>query len=311
MTVTRRQFLTVSSALLASGALSPLRLGAQAAPAAPVTKFQDLRRSAGIFTGRGGTIGWLITPDNTVVVDSQYPDTAKICLDGLKSRASHPIDFLLNTHHHVDHTAGNGVFRPAVGRIVAQRGEPALQRAAAAQAHTLPEQVYPDMTFSTNWKMVLATETVSATYHGPAHTGADIVVRFEDAGVVHMGDLVWNHLHPFIDRPAGASVVNWVKVLEAVLNEDPADTVYIFGHGKASAGVTGHAADLRHFRDYFTAVIEYVQRGIRAGESKAEIAKLPALRGFEDYEAPAPPRVSLASVLEVTYEELTAPERPA
>jgi glyoxylase-like metal-dependent hydrolase (beta-lactamase superfamily II) len=274
------------------------------APAPPATAFRDLRRGVGCFTGQGGTIGYIITPDNTVVVDSQYPATAKICLDGLKSRAAHPIDFLINTHHHEDHTAGNPVMRPAVGRIVAQRGEPALQRKAADQAGTLTAQVFPDTVFTTDWKMVLDQETVSAHFYGPGHTGADIVVLFENANVVHMGDLAWNRFHPFVDRPAGASIANWQKALDRIAGQHTADAIYIFGHGKPEAGITGGRSDLLNFRDYFTAVIDYVQRGVEAGHSKEDIVKLERLRGFEDYVAPSK-TINLAQVLGAAYDELT------
>lgn len=305
MAITRREFLGRSSLVLAAGAAGVARLRAQAPAAPPTTTFTDLRRGAGYFTGQGGTIGYVITADNTVVIDSQYPDTAKVCLDGLKSRASHPIDFLINTHHHVDHTAGNPVFRPAVTRIVAQQGEPALQRRASEQSGTLNDQVFPDVVFGTDWKMVLAQETVSAHFYGPGHTGADIIVHFEDASVVHMGDLVWNRFHPFVDRAAGASIVNWQKTLDRVAGQHPRDTIYIFGHGKPDAGVTGSRADVLRFRDYFSAVLDYVQRGIQAGRSKAEVTALESLRSFEDYVAPSK-TITLAQVLGVAYEELTA-----
>ncbi|MDE3154943.1 MAG: MBL fold metallo-hydrolase [Acidobacteriota bacterium] len=300
--MSRRGFLAVSSLAIGAACAGDLRLRAQEAPA---TKFQDLRGGAGIFTGRGGTIGWVITRDNTVVVDSQYPDTAKACLAGLRSRAAHPIDFLLNTHHHVDHTAGNPIFRPAVTQIVAQRGEPALQRRYAVQTSTTATQVYPDTLFDTDWKMVLTSETVLAHYYGPGHTGADIVVTFQNAGVVHMGDLVWNRWHPFVDRPYGASIVNWVTTLGQVTARYPADTIYIFGHAKPGASVTGTQADVLHFRDYFTAVLDYVRRGMERGQSKDEITKLDVLPGFEDFEAPSK-TLTLGAVLGVAYDELNA-----
>lgn len=306
MVLTRRAFLGRSSLAVAAGLAGARPLRAQTPAAAPpATAFKELRRGAGCFTGQGGTIGYIITADNTVIVDSQYPATAKICLDGLKSRAAHPIDFLFNTHHHVDHTAGNPVMRPAVTRIVAQQGEPALQRQASAQTHTLAQQVYPDTLFGTRWKTVLPEETISAQYYGPAHTGADIIVRFEEAGVVHMGDLVWNRLHPFVDRPAGASIVNWQQALDRIASQHAGDTIYIFGHGRPEAGVTGARADLLRFRDYFSAVLDHVRRGIQAGQSKPEITKLDTLPGFEDYAAPSA-TIALAHVLGVAYDELTA-----
>ncbi len=100
MSVTRREFFYLSSAAIA---VLPRRgaLFAQApAPAPPPTSFEAIRRNVGIFNGSGGTIGWLSNKEALVVVDSQYANTAKICLEGLKQRAGRSVDILFNTHHH-------------------------------------------------------------------------------------------------------------------------------------------------------------------------------------------------------------------
>ena len=131
-----------------------------------------------------------------------------------------------------------------------------------------------------------------------------MAVAFAGANVVHMGDLVFNRFHPFIDRPAGASIANWITVLERVPREHSADTIYIFGHGKDGSGVTGGRADLARFRDYLTAVLDFTGRQIAAGKSLEEIARTAALPGFEEYAAPDPPDVSLAHVLTTAYDEL-------
>jgi glyoxylase-like metal-dependent hydrolase (beta-lactamase superfamily II) len=75
--------------------------------------FHPLVRGVGYFPGRGGTIGWLATPDAAVIVDTQFPETAAICLAGLPDRANRPVDVVLNTHHHADHTSGNPIMKPA------------------------------------------------------------------------------------------------------------------------------------------------------------------------------------------------------
>ena len=67
-------------------------------------------------------------------------------------------------------------------------------------------------------------------YYGPAHTSGDAVVTFEKANVAHVGDLVFNRRHPYIDRPAGASIANWIKVLEGTVADHDGGTIYIFGH---------------------------------------------------------------------------------
>ncbi len=302
MKLTRRQFVVSSSLVVASGAFDRVRLFAQEPT---VTRFEPLRGGVGIFIGRGGTIGWLATDDATVVIDTQFPDTAADCLAGMKTRSARGIDALINTHHHGDHTGGNAVFKPAVGAIVAHANVPGLQRGAAERAGTEADQAYPDTTFDETWSMEMGGETVSAVHHGPGHTGGDIAVFFENANIVHMGDLMFHHRHPFVDRAAGASIRGWVTFLEQVLAAHDADTTYIFGHAKEGLPVTGSSPDLEHMRDYFSAVLQHVEQGVAAGSSRDEIVALETLTGFEDY-ASNPPRLTLGGTLGVAYDELTA-----
>ena len=79
MSVSRREFLNSSSLAFAGAAFwrvpvvgqAPPPAGQPAAPA--VTKFEDVRRNVGIFTARGGTIGWFVVADGALAVDAQFP----------------------------------------------------------------------------------------------------------------------------------------------------------------------------------------------------------------------------------------------
>ncbi|HUL54118.1 MAG TPA: MBL fold metallo-hydrolase [Opitutaceae bacterium] len=277
---------------------------ARTPPGPPVTQFTPLRRGTGVFTGRGGTIGWLASPAALVIVDTQFPDTAAACLAGLPGRERRQLDAVINTHHHADHTSGNPVFRPATKTIVAQANVPKLQFAAAEKAGEVDKQVFADTTFADVWRHDCGDEVVTAQYFGPAHTGGDAVILFERANVVHMGDLVFNRLYPFIDRPGGASVRGWVARLEEVHRTFPADAIYIFGHGNPKFGVTGTRDDLLVMRDLFTALLDHVQKGLAAGRSRDAIIALDNLPGFPDFHTPPPNRLS--GNLGVVYDELTA-----
>lgn len=298
--LSRREFMVTSSLAFASSSLLTALTFDQSLPE---TEFKSLRRNVGIFSGRGGTIGWLASPDALVVIDSQFPETAKVCLRGLEQRAKDKIDALINTHHHGDHTAGNIVFGPAAKQIVAHHNVPQLQQRAADSLGTTDSQTYADTTFDDQWKMSIGNETVLAKHYGPGHTGGDIVVFFETANVAHVGDLVFNRRHPFVDRPSGASVRGWISSLESMAGELLDDTIYVFGHAKAGRSVTGSKADLLVQRDYFSAVLEHIEKGIAAGRSRDEVSSLEALPGFDDYVG-SPPRLTLANVLGVTYDEL-------
>jgi cyclase len=212
-------------------------------------------------------------------LDSQFPDVAQACIDGLKQKSPHAIDLLLNTHHHGDHTA-NKTFRPLVKSIVAHANSAKWQKKVAEDATTDANQAYPNVTFTDAWRTTLGDETVVAKYYGAGHTEGDVVVTFEKANVVQMGDLLFNQFHPRVDRPAGGSITSWIKALETVPGH-AADTIDIFGHGKT---VTGTRADLSGFRDYLSAAMDYTRRQMQAGKSKDEIAKVESLPKFDSYE---------------------------
>ena len=278
----RRTLLAASTALLAGAFHVPVAFAQQAA-LQPV--FTPIRRNVGVFTARGGTMGWLVTKDAVVVIDSQFADSSTLFLDGLKSRTSRRIDLLLNTHHHPDHTGGNKVLRPSVAKIVAHRNVPDLQRRQAAESGAESAQAYADETFAQTWKASVGDETVSAKYYGPGHTGGDAVYLLERANVVHMGDLMYHQRHPGADRPSGGSLRNWLLTLEAIVKEHDRDTIYVFGHSKTGAPVTGSGKDLLVLRDYLTALLDVVQKGIKAGKSAAEITADWTVPGFDDLRA--------------------------
>ena len=307
--LSRRDFLIRSSAALVTASLLTRSIASAQMPKAgqpPVTpEFKSLRREVGYFTARGGTIGWLAGPSALAAVDTQFPDTAKMFLDGLPSRGGSKLDVLVNSHHHGDHTGGNGVFKPETKTIVAHANVPRLQRAAAERAKNVDSQVYADTTFADTWRLDLGAEVMSARYFGPAHTSGDIVTLFEKANVIHVGDLMFNRMYPVIDRPAGASIRGWIGILEKITKNYPADAIYVYGHGNAKFGVSGRSADLLVFRDYLSGLLDYVQRRIQAGASKEEIVALDNLPGFSDFHVPPGPQNRLPLNLGVAYDELT------
>jgi glyoxylase-like metal-dependent hydrolase (beta-lactamase superfamily II) len=240
------------------------------------------------------------------MVDTQFAETAEIFLRDLPGRGGRPLDVIVNTHHHGDHTGGNAALRPSARSIVAHANVPELLRARAeADKRPLDPATVPDATFPETWRMDLGDETVSAQYFGPAHTRGDIVVLFEKANVVHLGDLMFNRMYPVIDRPGGASIRGWVSVLEKVAADYPADAHFIFGHGQAKFGVLGGPADLRVFRDYLAALLAHVEAEIKAGKSRDDVAKLENLAGFPDFHVPPGQGNRLPMNLRVAYDELT------
>lgn len=312
MSISRRAFISVSAATpvaLALGKGAALRAWQQQ-PAPIAGVFTPIRKDVGYFTGRGGTIGYLINQEGVLVVDAQSMDAAAICIAGLQERShNRGVDALINTHHHGDHTGGNMAFKPLAKRHIAnaravelqkQVYENAVKNAAAKGSAAPAEILVASRTFTDTWGERIGKEKITARTYTPAHTGGDAIVVFEDANVVHMGDLMFNRRHPVIDKPAGASIANWIKKLEEIHKAHQNDTVFISGHYNMLLTPIATRADLLNFRDYLTSLLSFTGGLVKEGRPREEvIARKDVLKGFEDY-GPL-----TAGPLSAAFEELT------
>jgi len=266
-------------------------------------EIQNLRRGTGYFTGRGGTIGWFRGRDATVVVDAQFPPSAEQFHQHLQQMDAAPIDLLINTHHHNDHTAGNRYFRPFVSQIIAHQNVPDLQRLVSDRENSPEPPVVADTMFDSEWSVDLGDETIHLRHHGAGHTSGDAIVHFERADVIHMGDLIFNRWYPFIDREGGASIQNWIQVLGREASRAERDTLYIFGHGRSEFGITGRREELMMMRNFLSALLERTQTAIDADQTLEELLSLNNLAGFEDFSSPGA-RLSLRANLQAAWREL-------
>jgi len=304
MSLSRREFLVTSAAAAVAGKLvQPAFALAQQGPA-PQPVFTAIRRNVGFFTMRGGTIGWMVNPGAVVAVDSQYPAEATACLNGLNERSGNrPVDFLINTHHHGDHTGGNISFRGAAKKVVAHvKADEHMRQPPGSQPPA--DQLFPDTTFTETWSADVGDEKVSAKFYGRAHTSGDAAITFERANVVHMGDLMFHQRHPVVDRAAGATLRGWMTVLDRAMRDHANDTIYIFGHTGAGLPVTGSQADVTRFKDYMGALLAFVETQVKAGKSREEVlAMRDPLPGFENFGRFGQPNPRDA--LTCAYEEVT------
>ena len=305
MSSSRRDFLATSALAAVAGTLGRPSLVSGLQGQAPSPVFTPIRRNVGFFTMRGGTIGYLVNSNGVVVVDSQFPAEAKTCLDGLNERSGgKPVDLLINTHHHGDHSGGNLSFRGSAKKVVAHaKADEHMRQPPGGQPPA--DQLFPDTTFTETWSADVGDEKIRARHYGRAHTSGDAVITFERANVAHMGDLMFNQRHPVVDRAAGATIRGWMTVLERTPRDHANDTAYIFGHANTGLPVTGNATDLAKFRDYFGALLAFVESQVKAGRTRDEVlAMRDPLKGFESFGrfGQANPRDALTCA----YEEVTA-----
>ncbi len=259
-----------------------------------------LRRNVGFFTEKGGTIGYLIQPEGIVVVDAQWKEQSEHLIAELKSQSSAPFPYLINTHHHQDHTSGNIAYKGLAQHILAHENSKINQMNAAKKNNNEADQLYPDMTYQDRWQQQVGDETIDIQYWGPAHTNGDSIIHFQKANVVHCGDTVFNRRYPYIDKPAGAMIENWINVLQLLQSDFDNDTIYIFGHAGENYPVTGNKDDLAAMSNYLSALMEFVVMEIKNGKTKEEIMLAPEIPGAPEWKGEG-----IQRSLDAAYAELT------
>lgn len=246
-------------------------------------KIKMLTDSIGIFSERGGTIAFMLSKKGIVVVDSQFPDQSKHLIDELKKKSEKPFKLLINTHHHGDHSSGNISFKGIVEHVLAHENSKKNQETSAKTQKTEDKQLYPDQTFGTTWCEKIGKEKICLHYFGAGHTNGDSVIHFEHANIAHMGDLLFNRRHPYVDRNAGANIKSWIEVLNKTVNKFDRKTKYVYGHAAEGYDVIGTSDDLKKFGDYLIAVLKFADTEMKAGKTKEEFLKNTALPGVTEW----------------------------
>ena len=295
----RRHFIRNTGVLATAGMLMQKHSLAQIFNV-PEFKITMLRNNIGFYTERGGTIGFLLAPEGIVVIDSQFPDTATNFINEIKKTNTKPFRFLLNTHHHGDHSAGNISFKGLVERVVAHENSLANQMRVAETQNSVDKQLLPDMIFKNEWKLKMGNAKLKAHYFGPAHTNGDAIYHFDEANIMHLGDLVANRRYPFVDRSAGASMTNWITVLDKTMKQGNKNTIYIFGHSGQPGKESGSVEDVKLFQDFLGKTLAFAEKEIKAGKSKEEFIKNTSIPGVTEF-----PADGIQRPLTAAYEELT------
>jgi len=256
-----------------------------------------LSGSAGADPGHedaaGGRIGVLAGPDGIFMVDSQYAQITDKVVAAIRKISSGPIRFLVNTHVHPDHTAGNANF-VKMGALLFAREElrdemlrpparPGAGNAAPGDPARLPVVTYG---VGDPVKLRLNSEIVDLIPVRAAHTGGDTMIRFENADVIMIGDFYRNYGYPFIDTNNGGTLKGALEALDATMKLAGPNTRLIPGHGTII-----NRTDIVPYRDMILSVQAKVQQMINAGKSEQEVL---AAKVTAPYDAKVPGGLSPA-----------------
>ena len=209
-----------------------------------------------------GNVTALITDEGVVLVDDKFEIDVDNILAQLKTVTDQPIRYVINTHHHGDHSGGNTRLQGM--NAVAVASEEARENMVAGNQPGLPTVVFKD-----HAHIYLGGKDVELYHFGRAHTNGDLVVYLPAHRTLVAGDMfTFGDATPqLIDYAGGGSAKEWTKTLDAVLQLD-FDTV-IPGHG-----VVTTKQEMRAFRDSTVTLRTRVRAMILAKQSRDEISQM-------------------------------------
>lgn len=223
---------------------------------------QKVAHSIYMLTGYGGNIGVSVGGDGILIIDDQFAPLADKISAALANLGNAKLRYIINTHYHGDHAGGNAAMVNQHNATIFAHDNVRirLQQKPEQPVHSLPVVTYTD-----GLKFHFNQETIHVKHSSSAHTDGDSYIWFEQQNVVHMGDLMFNNMFPYIDLSGGGSVDGYIAGVKAILAQINDNTKLIPGHGKLAT-----KADLIRYLNMITTTRAIVQKHKTAGKSVEE-----------------------------------------
>ncbi len=214
--------------------------------------------------GRGGNIAVSSGEDGVFIIDDQLKPLTDQLLEAIRGISDRPIRFVINTHYHGDHVGGNETIGKGGAVIIAH--DNIRERMSTDQFNHFwnettpawPKESLPVVTFNDQVTLHLNGEAVNVVHVPRGHTDGDSIVRFPQSNVLHMGDIFFNGLYPYIDLDGGGTIQGMIAAVELGIGMADDKTQVIAGHGPISdlQGLREYHAFLSKARDNVQALID-------------------------------------------------------
>ena len=175
----------------------------------------------------GGNLGLLVGDDGVVLIDDGMPTIPATTVAQVEEITGNPVNFVINTHAHGDHTGANAAFMERGATVVAHD----KLRQALTQDEQYDQSALPELTFNDSVTFHLNGHTAHVFHIPSAHTSGDAGIHFTDVNVIHTGDVMFNGMFPFIDIDGGGSVDGYIAGQQQMIAMSDEETKIIPGHG--------------------------------------------------------------------------------
>jgi glyoxylase-like metal-dependent hydrolase (beta-lactamase superfamily II) len=244
-----------------------------------------------LISGAGGNIAVQIGDQGILVVDTGLDTMSDKVVAAIRKLSDKPIQYIINTHMHPDHTGGNDAVRKAgltyVGANVTGNLTDAgvgaqiwaqdnvLKRMSAPTGRQAPTPFgsWPTETFVSGRKQIFFNgEPVEIIHQPSAHTDGDSLVVFRRSDVVVTGDIFVTTSYPFIDVERGGSIQGEIEALNNIMEiavpglQDEGGTFIVPGHGRIC-----DQPDLLEYRDMVTIIRDRIQAAIKKGMTLQQV----------------------------------------
>ena len=273
---------------------------------APATiEAQALRGGLHVLKGAGANVIAWTGSDGLLVVDTGNVASAPQLFEALAKVSPGPVRLVVNTHWHPDHVGGNAALRRAGAEIIAHDDTRArmtsrqLMSPYEVEVPAAPRDALPIVTFDDTLSLHLSGTRVLLVHVPAAHSDGDLVVWWESANVVHLGDAYYAGEYPAIDVANGGSLAGTVAAIETTLSRTDARTVIVPGHGPVS-----NRAELTAYRDMLVTVGKRVRELVEQGNSVDEVLAARPTESFDERYGQA--GIGAERFVRLLYADLTA-----
>jgi cyclase len=259
---------------------------------------EEVRNGIYMLQGSGGNIGLSVGDDGVFIIDDQFAPLTEKIRSAIARYSRENVQFVFNTHFHYDHTDGNENFGTGGAIIVAQENARLrMSQDNFLQVVNVQQEAYdpvglPKITFTDSMTLHYNGHTLNARHFGSGHTDGDTIVKFEEANVIHTGDVFVRYGLPFIDVPNGGNLNGMIRVMRELIAWSDDDTLIIPGHGQVS-----RRQDMVDYVQMLETIRDRVYEGISAGMSLEAITATVPTRDY-----PASGFLNNASFTKIAYD---------